>query len=319
MLQEKIFGRNLTEDDKIDAEKFVSQKHQEGLKPLNGELIKTPQEEQGINTAREYLNSELENLRLDKIPLPSESVHLLSHETFIKNFPEMEKIYCHAFIKTLDRAIYIDKSAYENNWFEFMTSILHEITHSLSAKNYWVDETDKSVHVIQDGYESTNPSQGENHIHFRGLNEAIIDQIVYNILDAHSKEIVEEFHLPEQELKSKAKVLCHYPEEVKILNTIIDIMSAKTKENREVVWQKFEKGVFTNEIMHLRQIEKIFGKGALRILASMHSDNLDKDIFERSAENRKILEYFTTNSKIKKKYLAQRVLNKREKLAYKKR
>jgi len=52
---------------------------------------------------------------------------------------------------------------------------------------------------------------------------------------------------------------------LEILEIVLEKIAKNNKEKPEQVWQRFKKGFFTGEMMHLRDVEKTFGKGALRV------------------------------------------------------
>lgn len=71
-------------------------------------------------------------------------------------------------------------------------------------------------------------------------------------------------------------------------------------------------------MMHLRDIEKTFGKGSLRVLAAIDCGTKNNPPIQKYREknNNKILEYFETDNEENKEQIARSILNERERMKY---
>lgn len=65
----------------------------------------------------------------------------------------------------------------------------------------------------------------------------------------------------------------------------------------------------TGEMMHLRDVERVFGPGALRMLAAAYSGTRD---LESSEVDEKLFRYFETDDKNEQDEIANDILNDRE-------
>ena len=90
-------------------------------------------------------------------------------------------------------------------------------------------------------------------------------------------------------------------------------IAEKNSESKEAVWMRFKKGEFTGEMMHLREVERTFGKGALRVLAALGSGT-------RNMKRSKLIEqtesYFKTDDVAAQEKIAKEILIERERLRY---
>ena len=91
------------------------------------------------------------------------------------------------------------------------------------------------------------------------------------------------------------------------MKEIIFRISEKQGEEYQTVWKRFERGYFTGEMMHMRDVERTFGKGSLRILAAAYPESENRDDIDE-----KIFEYFDAKTEEEKDELAKEILNERE-------
>jgi len=305
-----IFGQKLTSEELGTVEHNLDEIREESLKPIEGELEKTKEELKFIKTADSYLKEEFEEMGIEKKPviLPG-SVHLLPHDTFNKICPSKESS---GIISFPENAIYIDKSAPRNR-LELFKIIFHESVHLLAFQKVHVaaEEESNTARQYRRGYYVKNPKEG-HHEHFRGLGEAIVDKTVMEIFRKKAKELIKEFNISKEEEESSP--VAYQKDYIEILDIIIKGIAAKNNEDERLVWQDFKKGQFTGEMMHLKKVEDAFGKGSLRILASLGSATKS---LSRAEVCEKILRYFETKDEKEKDRLASEVLIEREQLRYK--
>ncbi len=302
-----IFGKDLTYEEAEKTGRYLDRKKEEALKPLEDEIKKTPEEIKFIEKINDYLNNEFAELNIkEKFFISPEQIHFVPGTSKEKE----EKIFGRTFIP--GGAIHIYTSVCENRLSVYKT-IVHEIIHLASAKKYYVNVAEKIVKPYRLGY-GIYHHQEKEHEHFRGLTEAVTDKIILEIFRKHYEEISHELAiLPAEEEKTPAPYCGEY---IDILETIIKKIAEKNNEDENTVWQKFKKGLFTGEMMHLQEIEKTFGKGALRVLAALESGT--KELPEQEINN-KILRYFETGDENEKDKIAHEILIERERLKYRQR
>jgi hypothetical protein len=90
--------------------------------------------------------------------------------------------------------------------------------------------------------------------------------------------------------------------EIEIVEIIIQKVAEKKGEDRELVWQRFKRGLFSGEMMHLRDIEETFGKGSLRILASLESEDVPVAMVKK---------YFESENETEKNAIAREISEKK--------
>lgn len=301
-----IFGKNLTPEDSEKESNALEKIERESLKQTEGEMKKTPEETRFIKKIDSYLKEEFKEIGIEKKPeiLP-ERIHFLDHEAFKKVCP---KKGLSAFVSFPQNAAYLDKSSPRHR-LELYKTILHESVHLLAFQKIHVDAGEKVTRQYRRGYYVNNPKE-EEHEHFRGLGEAIADKTAMELFNKHAKELITEFNITSKEENLPVEYQTDY---IEILDTVIKKIAEKNNENENVVWQRFKKGQFSGEIMHLRDVENTFGVGSLRILAALDSGIKN---LSRVEVSKKILRYFEAENQEEKNKIASEVLIEREKLRY---
>lgn len=307
----RLVGKGFKEK---DIEDFFKEKREEGVIPIERELEKTAEEKRFIQKIDDYLGQEFQELGIkERFKIKQENFHFLSAEDFYQIFPDTE---FDAFCLTPGNAVFINKDVYPEKETLFKV-ILHESIHLSAFKKFYIQNQKEGVNIYivkpyRSGYKNINPSE-LFHIHFTGLNEAIVDKIVLDIFKKHKKDILKEFDIEVDRLAKENKDI-FYNLPLEILEIVLEKIAKNNREKPEQVWQRFKKGFFTGEMMHLRDVEKTFGKGALRVLAFLGDPT--KVLSEQ--EESKIKEYFLTDDKEKRDKIAKQVLSEREKLRYQK-
>jgi len=301
-----IFSKKFSPEEAEEEIESMAKKKEETFKPIEGELEKTPQEIRFIEKINSYLDKEFEELKLkEKASISPNQIHLFPEETFSKNFPESKFM---AFNQL--NGIYLNKSRCDKPQLLFKV-MLHEALHTLSFCKYHFDSTEenKIVKEYRSGYRTINPKENY-HEHFRGLNEAVIDKMVREIINKHREELAEELNIM---FKEEEESYLYYSDYIKILDVIIQKIADRKHEDKEAIWRRFKKGLFTGEMMHLRDLEKSSGKQSLRMIAALNSGTKDLPAEEI---NRKVLKYFETDNDQEKNKIAEEILIEREKLRY---
>jgi len=306
-----VLGKNLKKSEKRGVKIFIHSRKEKASEPLEKEIKKTKEEIEFIKKVDLYLAQEFSELGLKKnfSLLPSQ-FHFLPDETFSKKFPGQAKNSIAAFSNLRTDNVYINKSKCARP--SLYKSIIHEAIHLASLHVYYADIKQTKVRIYRTGYQLFNPKE-EEHEHFRGLNEAIIDKMAIEILKKHKDEIIEEFNITPKEQKEKVPIYKTY---IQILNIIIQRLAEKNNKTTAAVWQRFKKGLFTGKMLHLKDIEKTFGKGALRVLAAL--DSSTKNLPEEEIDQ-KIFQYFATDNQKEKDRIAAEILIERERIRYKQR
>lgn len=264
---------------------------------IEGELKKTPEQLKMIEKANEHINEELDELDIKKRSnILLGKVHFLSGNIFNETFDRHKDKS--AVANCIVGEIFINLDMYFNKS-ELYNTILHECLHIVSAEKYIFD--DREFWQKRTGYWESRDTKG--HDHFQWFNEMIITKVSNDIFKKHKKEITE-----------KKEPIYGYI--LTVLNLVIDKVAKYNQETPEDTWKRLKKGLFTGEMMHLRDVDRTFGKGSLRLIASLYSGT--KESIDKQIAYSKILKYLSTKDEEKKEKIAQEILIDREWEAYKK-
>ena len=298
-----IHGNGLDDENREAADDFLKRSFQEGLQPTSGEIKKSKETLAFLERINGYLNAELEDLGLKKVVLDARRIHILPPEDFKKNFPDAESTGI--YLNTKD-GIYVTQ---DTSRLPLYHALLHEVVHQISYRSFYDDIERKKFSIMRSGYTNTQASE-EKHEHFRGLNEAVVDTIVKEIFVKHQNELIEDFGITDEEQRASVP---YYHDYMEILDLVMDKIALKNGESKELVWSRFKKGEFTGEMMHLRDVERTFGKGSLRVLAALDSGM--KDIRFSKLMERAII-FFQVDDDETREKIAKEILTERERLRY---
>jgi len=300
-----ISGKGLTAEQKAETSVYLQKKKEAAMKPMEGELEKTDEELKFIEKINEYLNEQFKELELDKkADLEPGSFHFLTPEAYKNHIPSQAL----GFYDAYKQRICMNKSVFEDKSI-FYYAMLHEAIHSLSYQGFHQGEEDKDGIPLfnrKSGYRITNP---ENYHHHLGvLNEMVIEEIWRKIINKHARDISVEFNFSGRPNIIEELYLEHY--DIKILDEIVKRIAEKKQEKEEDVWARFERGLFTGETMHLRDIERAFGKDALKVLGSLNILETDKDFSAYKKNYNEVWAYFLTEDQEGRDRIAKEILSK---------
>lgn len=232
----------------------------EKLRPVEGELEKTEQEKKMIMMVDILLEEVFEELDLEYDHFIDENqVHVIpenKHSEYIGKGAE-------ASYHSDDQQIYLERALFKKLAGDHFHSLLHESVHAVSHHKYFVHEHGQ-VDNYRLGYRTAHPTKDLEH--FRAFNEAVTERITLEIINKKENELSEELSIPKE---SFGDAYMSYSEEVDVLETMIDTISEKTEKPFNEIWSRIKKSLFTGEMMHLREVEEVFGKDGLKVLASM--------------------------------------------------
>ncbi len=305
--EDHFVGKNVDKDEIERAEKDLKLTREKTRQPLEGEPPKSIEQIQFINLLNSYFAEELKELGIEKdYTFTPEQYHLMPEEIFEQNVEERVP----GFHRQYENNMYINTTRFrEQNIYHTM---IHESIHSLSYHKFHIDPDKKIISSYRMGYEVKNPTEGDFR-YFDGLTEAITERMAREVYTKHHEEIENLFHLAPNSMPGMPMV---YGEFMGVVDTVISKMSEEKKEEPQEIWKRFKRGMITGEMLHLRDVENVFGKGSLRILAALSVD-LNHLNYKDAAQ--KIKEYFTTNDEERKLALAQEILDKEEYKKYERR
>jgi len=302
-----IIGKGVIPEETKEASHYLEGKKDDAMELIEGEYVKTPEQLNIIKHINQYLNEEFKELGIkEKIKILPEQIHLLPTDIYNRLSSVFSKEKLRAFFYSPNQGAYIDKDDAKSR-LDLYKTMFHESVHMASFLKFRIKKQEGKVNQYRVGYSTWL----EEHGHFTGLNEMVVDKLIPEMLRKHKKELLKEFEITPEESE---QITYYYPSD--ILDTIISKLAEKDDEKEEEIWKRFKKGLFTGEMMHLREIERILGKGSLRMLAALESGT-KKDL-EKGEDYRKILEYFQTDDEKEREQIAEDILVNREKEEYKK-
>jgi len=307
-----VFGKDLSSQKKEEIAENINKIKEQAKQKVEGEYEKTQDELKFIGMINTYIEKEFQDLKIANFhSLRAEQFHLVNMEAYKKLDAGKDFV---AFVIPIESATYINKNVARHR-LELYKTILHESIHLCSSeKNRAVNKNGKLyISNYRKGYANQNieDAQGKKHEHFRGFNEAVTDLIAIDILKEHKNELVSNLKIKLEE----EQLPVSFTNYKKLLIEIMHKIAKKNNEKVEDVWKRFKRGYFTGDMMHLRDVEKTFGKGSLRFLAAIYSGTTDTSI----ETDKKIFRFFETDDENEREQISQEVLNKREKTAYQKR
>lgn len=309
----EIIGKG-TQDQFAHAREFLTQERAAGKTPLHGESIKTSEERQFISSVRQTLQGEFNNLNIPRDQqFTDEQFHIFHDDRFVDNFglhaPD-------AVTDTMSSAVFLNRDRYPGR-FAFYVALFHEGIHLASHQKFHLFEISLPIATYRAGYTNMDFRKRPHREHFRGFDEAVVDMTTRELIEKNWQNLSANLHFTEEDksyLESlKTAVDTGYGKYDQIIDFVIDGVAQNKGEAREVVWSRFKKGVFTGEMMHLRYVERVFGKGTLRILAHLGTS---KDGEPQKDDAAIVMRYLQSGDEEEKGQIAKELLSEVEYRAY---
>ena len=237
---------------------------------------KTVEENLIINIFNDYLQREIKSFGITVTPIFQEKIKFFTIDTFDKLFEKEDKTSGGYIMEA--GLICLKKKGLET-----FHTLLHEMIHYYSFHKIDLNKNNRLYQVARVGYNEYDAR------HFVGLNEGLTELIVSKILSGNIKDIKNNIpYFGDKNVSDEDKENFFKPKNGRysqFLKMLIKKLSEKELVSEDNLLKKFEEGMFTGEMMHLREIEKIFGKNSLRILAYY-------DIYKDETTDRLIYNYF---------------------------
>jgi hypothetical protein len=197
-------------------------------------------------------------------------------------------------------------------------TILHEILHSASCQKYELYEYDTDgktkigIQTYRSGY-SVRSSEKEGEFKLEAFDEGLTERMTWRILGQYLLDYPDirkdlDVDMSEKELREYIveNGLKIYWQPQMLVNMLAEGLAKETKGKYS--FETFARGYFTGEMMHLRVIERVFGRGSLEMIDAMIAGPKSESEYEK---NNKILRYFETEtSPEERKQLLEEVLGR---------
>lgn len=277
----EIYGKELTPDQLRQASERIASESRERLAHMlfrHPERPKTPDEEAEIEAGLGLLQQEAARLSgVPQIHLSSKNVHILLPDAVTDGEGRSGILAGRAFVE-IGELIVFDYDQVDA--LHKIQTIIHEATHLLTKDRMTITRDDEVRFALtreKFGYESTAriTEASVTPTNFRGVNEAMTEHVALSVvghLYHRQGEIFgKERYSAQQFMRFMGDFyrLSDYAHPLQIVESIVRRVSVETRRGEGDVWDEFSKGLFTGSMMHLRQVEKIYGKNALRYLAEM--------------------------------------------------
>lgn len=338
--QKQVFTKDPHE--KSIAEKLLKSSWGKGEKTLACEYWKSLEVKKSISHVISLCDNYYKKLGFEIPQITENRVHLFTEKDYKKIWkekgedcgaeeglgsynPDEGSVYVN-----LNSSYLNDEKGFNYSFFEWV--IAHEITHLSSKQKFDKKiphlaksmekymETKNALDSTRVGFQNYTGSNYRvnngrkylvsGHTHFRGFNEAVVEEITLDIFSHSEKEFEE---------KRKHYNESGYSAYLEILRLVVGELSRykKTKSISEL--ENIEKSQFTGDMMFLRDIEKCFGPGSVRIIAAMGTNLINKEKIENEQQESFAIQDFLHAKDIEKRdRIARNLLIKKEYLQYKK-
>lgn len=279
---------------------------------IPNEYEKSSEEIKAIEVINNYIQKEIKTLGLNpRNSIENDRVHFIN-----KDIANALKIKSDGAYSNEKDSVFLVKDNFKKGRLNFYKTLLHEIIHYYSFNAIMATQHNHSINNYRSGYTGKNHTDDDLHEHFRGFNEVLVEKILKDILIKNNKELIQEFNISELEINNQSNISLYYQPEIQVVEMMVNRMAEGLKKSPEEIWQKFKKGFFTGEMMHLREVENFFGPGSLRVLSAMSSDGNTKNVDNRDLFA-KFEQFFQAENQEQRDKIANQILSERERLKYK--
>jgi hypothetical protein len=255
---EKIYGAGLTKEEKEKLAQSLRIFRERGANPLENEIEKGPEYVRYVALVNDILNDELANLGVDKrSELTVERYHLMSVSI---SEDETKRILGQSISLSETVHLYGNHLAGKSP-LQIISVMLHEAIHA-NAFERVVIKNGKHF-SLRSGYEMNYEVEKGR---LTGLNEAVVEKLTIELLEKNKDRLNEEFKFTDEDWENLAPC---YTDQMDSLNKILFLLHDRHKLSEGVVWEKFKKGEFTGQMIHLKEAIKILTPGEMSILETL--------------------------------------------------
>ncbi len=268
-----------------------------------GELEKSERETALIQLALTWVRAERAEAGIDEeLDFDQRNFHFFDQDTFTTLTDRPDGVAANADITR--GQVRVNQDVFNQSSVMHQAGMLvHEAVHLAGYNKFHVSASPDNEHLDLRVYRSgvSVKRYPDSEMHFEGLNEAITTFITLKIIQNERRELIQKFGANPEEFEEAYGVYDAY---TSVLGEIAHQMEG---ENLITVLNKLEEVYFTGNMMFLRQIEKKFGGGSLRIIAAMgQKGELE---FVESGKYEKIMDFFQTDDQNKRDELARDILS----------
>jgi len=250
------------------------------------ELEKTPEELQIIEQASQLLEQELRELFPDT-PMASERQLRVSDFIFladsdIKAMGRNRREVLGFIDDKSKKAIINRTNSSRSGRLMSLFVTLHEGIHLKSSGFF--EHNPQGQQSNRAGYQINN---GEAGYKLSGFNEAVVEWMTYDLIFKNKDRLNQELAFTNEDWGNLAQ---SYKDQIAVISSIVTKVSEIDGRPPVESWKEIKKGQFGGQLMHLRKIERAFGKNSLKLLSAM-GDEVGSEA-ARSRRLTLIKEYF---------------------------
>lgn len=260
-----IKASNIEENDVSIFKNYLDKKYKDFD---SMELKKSPEEIKFIELLNKIIEEEFNNLNLDFKKINLNQIKFLKELDF-KKYKDSDNIP--AFFD-VDKNIIVlnhDHSGFLENRFRLLVTLIHEMIHYYSFQKYNIESEEEKLMYYSERVGYTIKNYKKREIKFIGLDEAVVDICTQEIIKKNQQTFIKELNISKDEKDSFKFADMYFYEYSYFIRALIRKMANNNKEKEEVLLNSFIQGQFSGNMMHLREIEKFFGKDSLRILSKL--------------------------------------------------
>lgn len=243
----------------------------------NFEIPKSSEQIEIINSINEVLAKYIKSLGLDYHQLSADNYHVIKGDEYIKERGDDST----ACFSSITFSVFFNNDVVSKNNHLFINMALHETLHSAMHLAYGVidDEEDKEKYKYgryRAGVAAYSYDGQPKHVHFKGLDEAIVSEMQKDVLQEVLKQpkIVSLFE--EGRAEDDERIEFPYQKNRMVLNyicsEIAQQMPDEYKDESEVKKEFFKAHISGRLLKIAHLVDDTFGKGSFRILGNMNDD-----------------------------------------------
>ena len=266
MKEIRIIGK-ISDDEFAKAHAFLIQDKEKGLQRMPGESRKTPQERRFLRLIRGYIQQEFAELGFEAPRLNQRQFHFFNSASAKEHFQIPGDV---SHIDNMASSVVMNKDEFHNR-LEFFFAVLHEGLHLVSYEAYHPYIQEWPVASYRSGYMVSDYRGNQYHEHLRKFNEGVVDTYAGEIMGKHWDELVDTFGFTQREVDAYERRYrdgrTGYGVHREMVLSMVSEIARYRSEPYETTWQRFKKGLFTGHMMHLRDIDYVFGRGQLQVVS----------------------------------------------------
>jgi hypothetical protein len=271
----------------------------QGLERMAGELEKTDLQNRAISTVNQIILLIYRYFGVEKKEqIDPDQVHFLNTEEFNK---QTHHTNAGAYSST-DGSIVINFDVIKNDQAHLITLLLHESLHAVSEQHFYVGDDGTKLKGLFDARVGlrTKSSWKSSRVEMRGLNEFVVNSMVYYSLSKLKEVLKERFGITDEDLERP--IYGGGAGHQDFFESLADKMEQSGKVDMSRFIGNLIRSHFSGSLKSFKDIDLVFGNGSIRVLGYL-------DSFENEERGEKVNllveEYFLKADEERKKKIQE--------------